>query len=530
MRYTTSMKHMTKYFSVFKTPKGYISAAIVLLVLAGWGLSGEKTPLFSGTLTVVKRDIAQKVSVTGRVKSVSDVALAFEKSGRVSRVYHEVGAEVKPGDALVSLENADLYAQLQQTQAAVKVQQAKLDALKAGSAASDIRIAEIYVINAKAALEDTRRAAGDALTAAQTNADDALHNKVDAFFSNPRTSTPQFNPQTDGQLRTSIQGARVGQDDALIAWKSLLSQMSVDLEKVAFPTYFTDAKTRLSTLKMLVDYIAEAVNALSSGTGLTQTTIDTYKAAILAARTAILTPQAAITSAEQALRAAEATLALKQSQYDQAKAPARSEDIRAQEANVESASASEAAAYAALEKTILRSPIVGVVTAKNIEVGEIVPANTAAVSVISRGVYKIEASVAESDIANVRVGNKADVTLDAYQDAHFDAVVTAVDPAEVIIEGVPTYKVTLNFVNKDERIRSGMTANTDIITAEVKGAILVPSRSLYSKDGKRYVKVNGADGVVVERAVEVGIKDGEGNTQIVSGVNEGDVVVTSSVQ
>ena len=159
-------------------------------------------------------------------------------------------------------------------------------------------------------------------------------------------------------------------------------------------------------------------------------------------------------------------------------------------------------------------------TAKNIEVGEIVPANTAAVSVMSRGVYKIEASVAESDIANVRVGNKADVTLDAYQDAHFDAVVTAVDPAEVIIEGVPTYKVTLNFVKKDERIRSGMTANTDIITAEVKGAILVPSRSLYSKDGKRYVKVNGADGVVVERAVEVGIKDGEG-THKSSQVNEG---------
>ncbi|MEI6346214.1 MAG: efflux RND transporter periplasmic adaptor subunit [bacterium] len=518
------------YLSVLKKPKVYISLAIVLAVLAGWMLSGSKAPLFSGTFTAVKRDIAQKVSVTGRVKSVSDVSLAFEKSGRVSRVYHEVGTAVKPGEALVSLENADLYAQLQQTQANVKAQQAKLDALNAGSSAADLRIAEVYVINAKTALDDARRASVDALTAAQTNADDALHNKVDAFFSNPRTSTPQFNPQSDGQIRTSIQSERVGLDDVLITWKASLSQMSIDFEKVVFATYFADAKKQLALIKTEVDFIAEAVNALTAGTGLTQATIDGYKAVILAARTAILTQRAAITSAEQALRTAEATLALKQSQYDQAKAPARSEDIRAQEASVESASASEAAAYAALEKTILRSPIVGIVTAKNIEVGEIVPANTIAISVMSQGVYKIEATVAESDIANVRVGNKADVTLDAYQDARFDATVTAVDPAEVIIEGVPTYKVTLNFAKKDERIRSGMTANTDIITAEVSGAILVPSRSLYSKDGKRYVKLNDGKGGVVERVVEIGIKDGEGNTQIVSGVAEGEVVVTSSTQ
>jgi len=515
---------------LLKTPKGYISLAVILIVAAVWMFSGKNTELFSSTFTAVKRDISQKVSVTGRVKSISDVALAFERSGRVSRIYHDVGATVKPGEALVSLENADLYAQLQQAQANVKVQQAKLDALKAGSSAADLRIAEIYVINAKTALDDARRAAVDVLVAAHTNADDALHNKVDAFFSNPRTSTPQFNPQADGQLKTSIQGSRVGLDESLVEWKTTLSQMSLDFDKVSFPTYFADAKKRLAMIKTEVDFIAEAINALTAGTGLTQTTIDTYKATILAARTAILTQQAAITSAEQALRSAEATLSLKQSQYDQAKAPARPEDLRAQEASVESASASEAAAYAALEKTILRSPIVGVVTAKNVEVGEIVAANTPAVSVMSQGVYKIEASVAESDIANIQVGNKADVTLDAYQDAHFEAEVVAVDPAEVIIEGVPTYKVTLAFIKKDERIRSGMTANTDIITAKVSEAILIPSRALYSRDGERYVKVSDGKGGVIERAVSIGIKDGEGNTQITSGVNEGDVIVTSAIQ
>lgn len=524
------MKHLLKYFSVFKEPKGYVPLVIVFAVLLFWVFSGQKAPMFGSSFTVVTRDIAQKVSVTGRVKSVSDVTLAFEKSGRVSRVYHDVGAEVKPGTALVSLENADLYAQLQQAQANVKAQQAKLEALKAGSSAADIRIAEVYVSNAKISLDDARRAAVDALVAAHTNADDALHNKVDGFFSNPRTSIPQFNPQADSQIKASIQTARVGLDDMLIAWKQSLTLMSTDLSTVPFPTYFADAKKHLSAVKTLVDFIAEAINALTSGTGLTQTTIDTYKAAVLAARTAILTQQAAITSAEQGLRSAESTVALKQSQYDQAKAPARPEDIRVQEANVESAVASEAAAYAALEKTILRSPIVGIVTAKNVEVGEIVPANTAAVSVMSQGVYKIEASVAESDIANVRVGNTADVTLDAYQDVHFAATVVAVDPAEVVIEGVPTYRVTLAFVEKDPRIRSGMTANTDIITAEVKGALLVPSRALYSKNGARYVKVSDGAGGFTERAVEVGIKDGEGNTQVTSGLTDGEVVVTSVVQ
>ncbi len=516
------------YLASLKKPKVYLPVAAIVLVLGVLLLTGRKNPVSGATFTVVKKDIAQKVSVTGRVKSASSVALAFEKSGRVSRIYHQIGEEVAPGAALVSLENADLYAQLQQTQATVKAQQAKLDALKAGSSAADLRVAEVQLQNAKVSLDDERRSSVDALTSAQTNADDALHNKIDSFFSNPRSASPQFNPQADSQLRASIQNARLGLDESLAAWKDSLLQMPTELEKVDFPTYFESAKKQLAVVKNLADLIAQAINGLTSGAGLSQTTIDTYKATILAARTAILTQQAAITSAEQALRTAEATLALKQSQYDQAKAPARAEDIRAQEANVEQAVGTESAAYAALEKTILRSPIKGTVTAKNVEVGEIVPANTVAMTVMSQGVYKIEASVAESDIADIKVGNKADVTLDAYQDVHFDAVVVSIDPAEVIIEGVPTYKITLNFVKQDERIRSGMTANTDVITAEAKGALIVPSRAIYAKEGRHFVKLSDGGKSVIEKPVEIGIKDGEGNTQILSGLSEGDVVVTSS--
>ena len=511
-----------KFFAVFKKPKGYVPFIVVLLVLTGIALSRKGSSAKDVTFTVAKRDIAQTVSVTGRVKSASDVALAFEKSGRVKHVYHPVGDSVYPGEALVSLENADLYA-------SVKAAQAKLAQLENGSTPAEVRVAEVQVQNAQTALDDARQGAADALVTASTNMDDVLHNKVDAFFSNPRSISPQFNPQTDSQLRSNVESSRVGLDAVLVTWSSRVTKLPGDLSQADFVSLFAEAKKNVNAIRTLVDYEAQAINGLSSGTNLTQTTIDSYKATMLSARTTVLAQLSAITAVDQALRSAQSALDLKESQYEVTNADARPEAILAQEAEVEQA-------QALLEKTILRSPIYGVVTAKNVEEGEIVAANSAAVSVMSQDKYKIEANVAESDIANIRTKNKADVTLDAYPEVHFEAEVVTVDPAEVIIEGVSTYKVTLHFVKADERIRSGMTANTDIVTAEAKGALLVPLRALSMKDGKRFVKVlapraeKGAASASAptETLVTVGIKDGEGNIQILSGVSEGDTVVVTS--
>jgi len=68
--------------------------------------------------------------------------------------------------------------------------------------------------------------------------------------------------------------------------------------------------------------------------------------------------------------------------------------------------------------------------------------------------------VSEGDIANIHVGSAADVTLDAYgSDRHFTADVASVDTSPTMQNGIPAYKVVLQFAQNDPSISSGMTAN-----------------------------------------------------------------------
>ncbi len=94
-----------------------------------------------------------------------------------------------------------------------------------------------------------------------------------------------------------------------------------------------------------------------------------------------------------------------------------------------------------------------------------------------------------------------------------------------MIEGVPTYKVTLYFNDRDERVRSGMTANLDILTERREGVFRIPSRAVTTKDGKKIVRVPDISGLR-EVVVETGLRGSDGSIEIVSGLSEGDEVVT----
>jgi HlyD family secretion protein len=174
---------------------------------------------------------------------------------------------------------------------------------------------------------------------------------------------------------------------------------------------------------------------------------------------------------------------------------------------------------------VLISPIDGVVTKQEAKVGEIMAANTIVVSLISESQFKIESNVAEADIAKVKIGNLAIVTLDAYSnDVIFEAGVVAIDPAETMIEGVATYKTTLHFTHEDKRIKTGMTADIDIVTDQRENVIVVPIRAIITKNGDTIVQIL-KEKKPVETKVKTGLRGSDGNIEIIEGLSEGDKVV-----
>jgi RND family efflux transporter MFP subunit len=183
-------------------------------------------------------------------------------------------------------------------------------------------------------------------------------------------------------------------------------------------------------------------------------------------------------------------------------------------------------ALAKIEKTIIYAPIGGIVTAQDAKEGEIVTAQATVISIISEAEFEIETNITEIDISKIEIGDKASVTLDAYgDDGGFEAVVIFIDPAEKIIEGVSTYKTTLQFMDGNDKIKSGMSADLDILTNEKNNIIAIPQRAVITKNGNKIVRIL-QNKEVVEVEVKIGIRGSDGRIEIIQGLKDGDEVIT----
>lgn len=135
-----------------------------------------------------------------------------------------------------------------------------------------------------------------------------------------------------------------------------------------------------------------------------------------------------------------------------------------------------------LEKTIIRSPINGVVLNRKAEVGQIVgPAlNDPVLFTLAEDLTHMEllADVDEADIGQVAVGQSAAFTVDAHDGTDFAATITKVRFAPESTNDVVTYKAVLSVENPDLMLRPGMTATATITVAEEAGVLVVPNAAL----------------------------------------------------
>src|SRR3989344_907392 len=491
----------------FLLKRPWVTVAVVALVAGGyWYFSSSEAATPTGYAVVERGTVSQVVSVTGKVEPASNADLSFEKGGRIAYVYHGVGERVGVGAALVSLESGDISAELAQARAVAKAQTAKLQELKKGTRLEDIFISEVDVENAKNEIIN-------GVKSGYVNSDDAIRNKVDQLMSNPKSSSPQINFSVgDSKLENDIENGRQTIESMLISWSS--SMVGMNNAQDVLP-HAVEARNNLQVVQNYIDNVALAVNSLQGNTTVSQTTVDAYKAAVLAGRTNVTNAMNSLAASVEKLRTAESKLALK-------KAGTVKEKITAQEAEVESAEASILNLQAQLAKTVIRSPIAGIVTKQVAKAGEIAGAGAVLTSVISDAKYEIEASVAEADIAKIKLGDEAQVTLDAYgNDVVFAASVTSIDPAETVIDGVPTYKTTLQFETSDNRIKSGMTANTDISGAKRENALFIPGRAISGKGAAKTVNLIESE-TTREVTIETGLRGSNGDVEIISGLKEGD--------
>ena len=485
------------FFRHFKN-KYIISIIVILLVFVWyWATHRVTAPTFEYTTATIG-DVVERVSVTGTVSPIGKASLSFKKSGVITTIPVQVGTKIHKGDIIATLDDAS-------DRAALASAQATLDDMSRTLTPEELRVQQTQLFTAK-------QNAVNALHDGYAKAQSALVNYTDLFFTNPQSVNPTFNLRTDSAaVQNSINLERVNVADTLNTWANDLASVSTDTAL----TFLPKADGYLMVIKSFMSDLSNIIGELNPGnSGLPQTIIDSDTVTMNAGLSAINSAIDTVSSAESALLSA-------QSNYDLKLAGNSTQSIAAQKAKVDQA-------QAALDDDSIVSPIDGIVTQADPNVGEFVAAGQSGFAVQSDTGFKIEAYVPEADIAKVAVGDLASSTLDAYGAfVDFPARVTAIDPAETVLEGVPTYKVTLQFVTPDDRIRSGMTANLEILTHEASSVLEIPYRALIVTATSTTVRIVSADGLHYSSIpINAGLKGSDGTVEVVSGLVSGDKVVT----
>ena len=514
----------------FKRKAFWIPAALVV-ALVGFvyyqRLQGQK-PQYS-TEAVARRSLKQTVSVTGTVEAAQDVQLNFKAPGRLVAIDAKVGDTVRVGQRIAALDSRESQAAVLTADAALKGAVASYEKLKSGGKTEDINVVRAAV----AAAETTLRNAQQSLENTKASQSQAVANGVAQLLGLPTSALPAKN--NISTATATVSGTYVGTERGTYTIRiedgSSPLYSAFNLETVINAIGSRTTPTPVGTRGLKVQF--SATGMIAAGDSWTieipNTASASYAAYQAAYEAALTTQKQQVDAAGATVRAAEQAYAQAEVQLAQVEAPARSYDLQSAEAQVESARANLLRAQAELSDRTILAPVAGTITKVNNQVGETTSLATPVAVLLAEGNREIKVQVPESDIAKLKVGQVADVALDAFGAAeHFIGHVSFIDPASTVIQDVVYYEVTVLFDSADPRLKPGMTANLDIVSDERQNVLVVPLRAVrYDESRQAYVEVLGADGATLTRKnVTLGLRGDDGLAEVIQGLSAGDTVVT----
>lgn len=487
--------------SILKNKYVLIGGVILVAILFFWLKGGSNN---NQQLTVKMGSVVQEVAVTGKAKPQEEADLGFDKSGRVAHVYVGVGDKVVKGQIIAELESGESSADILKARGSLDEEIVKLQEIK--------RNAPMERGNAE---EGLYQAILDAFAAS----DDAVRGKADQFFKTP-TENPKFEISfTDGNfvhyfsvkndVSIELSFLRKDIEKVLDDWQLELSVMN---SKNA-DSYTEKTLSKLNSISSFLNKMALAVNSFTPADFSYDTTISGYKTTINNARTAVVAAGSSVVSAKSKLNSAPSGSTV----------GGAFDSVLAQEAKVAQARALVSSLEATLGKSVIRAPFDGVISKQEAKVGEAVSASSILTSVISINKMYVEANVSEVNIGKVKIGDSVTLEFDAYPGETYTGSVYYIEPAETLVDNVVNYKIRVEVANQDDRIKSGLSANLKIETARKDSVLVVPYYAVSQIDGEDRVTVlNGNQ--KTERKVQVGLVGGDGTAEIISGLQEGDIV------
>jgi HlyD family secretion protein len=504
--------------------KGWRKLALIAVLLAIMGVAYTayarspwrgQVAVKPQTFLVRRGTLTTTVSATGSVVATNAAKLGFPVNGKVAEVLVQVGDSVAQGQPLATLDPTDLALQVTQAQAKVASASAALTLIKQGARPEEIAAAEASLTSAQAGLANAQAGPTRAdLEAAQASVAAAKANLTAAQTS---LSSLQSQPKPDDvkaaqlkleQAKDSLWSVQVSRDGTCHSGKEY--QCAAANQQVAAAE--ADLKSAQANLdKISQPASAEELKAAQDAVASAQAAYDSAVAKLQQVQAG--STAAEISAAKAAVSAAEQQLAQKRTPYTEA-------DIQSAQAAVDEAKAALALAQHNLDGATLVAPFAGVVSAVAMNPGESSAGGT--VTLVDPKALRIDATLDESEIAKLALGQEAAITFDALTGRNFRGKVIAIAPSGTSSAGVVTYLVSLS-IEETDGLKAGMTANASIVTSSKENVLLVPNRALQMQGRERVVNVL-VGGKPEVRVVRVGVSNDQ-YTEITDGLNEGDEVL-----
>ncbi len=266
-----------------------------------------------------------------------------------------------------------------------------------------------------------------------------------------------------------------------------------------------DAEDLYSRLKRFLDRRdskLEAVKVLFETTGLE----------FEVAETQLTAAELQLETAELELEVAETQLAVVEPQLEAADLQLKATEQALEEAQKQ------------LDRITITAPFDGAVVSVDVDEGDTVSTATPIIHLIDLSSIELEAEVDEIDIADVKPGQRAIISIDALPDLELEGEVTSIDLVPTVESGLVIYNITISFdIAEAPGLRVGMSATADIIINERSDVLLVPNRAITQDDEDNPIVMVMINQEIEERAVVLGVSD-DFQTEIVDGLEEGEIV------
>jgi len=517
--------------------------------------------------------VVASISGSGQVTPVTAVDVKPEITENVVRVLVKVGDHVSQGQPLVELDSTNEAKAVQQAE--ISLQSAKLGLAKLeqpptastlASTQNAVTQAKNTLVQASTTLEKDYQGGFDTLTSSFIDFENVMlglqdfvgGNEVNHNQSNPDAFVnimPAYLQSGTVPYRNDLEsryGAALAGYGANLPVFHAANRNSdqASLDALFSQTYATSklVSDAVKSSKDFLNYIvthypnASSTNPLPSVTNTFQNNLNAYTDVINNDVASLAALQNSIVSDKAAIQSAALDLQEKQDSLNELNAGPNDIDVQSSELSVQSQQMNLEDAEEKLADATVRAPIDGIVSAIPAIPGEAASGSVA--SIVGAGDVA-DITLNEVDAAKVNVGDKATLTFDAIDGLSLAGQVVELDPVGTVSQGVVNYNAKISFADPNAQVKPGMSVSADVATSIASDVIAVPNGAVVTQAGASYVlepsdSVSGDQiaasaqgGIPLASAprrvpVTVGLAS-DAMTQITSGINVGDVIITRTV-